>query len=90
MKVGSFSSEGPAYAPSACKNRPNPSKVGSVFALRWVMRDVSFGRICTPAAPARQYSYLSSHGNLVPRVVAERYARGSLSNFVPELMLRKP
>jgi hypothetical protein len=54
-----------------------PSKVGLIFALSWVMYDVSFGRICTPAAPGRQYSFLSSHGNLVPGLLLNAMPRVS-------------
>jgi hypothetical protein len=52
----------PSLRIKCLQKRPNPSKVGPVLALSWVKCDVSFGRTCTPAAPGRQYSFLSSHG----------------------------
>jgi hypothetical protein len=37
------------------------------------MCDGSIGGSCTPDAPGKQCSFLSSHGNLVPRPVAESF-----------------
>ena len=53
--------------PAGAKTAQPLPRLGQAF---WVLMKCFLGCNFTPAAPGRQYSFLSSQGNLVPRLVA--------------------